>query len=118
MKDFEFTKNMKIIQQASIATCQTLHVWNNPEPGVDYKTANAKDYSEKEILNIIEKQTVFYTTAMLENQNNIKKICEMLDRGGRQVGGILENRPIIKAIVEHARNEYLTEILTGKIKTI
>ena len=96
-----------------MATCAALVTRHD---GVVLHTANSIEYSEEQLLKIIKEQTVFFVTAMLENQLNIKKLCEMLGRGDDRLGGILDDRPLIKQIVEHARNEFLTDILTREIK--
>jgi hypothetical protein len=118
MKDFDFTKSMKIVQTGSLATCAPLaRRQRNANPyDVIFKTVSAQDYSEEMLIHIIGVQTVFYISGMLENEENIKKICVMLDRGDAGLQGVLENRPIVKAIVEHARNEFLTGILTREVK--
>jgi len=113
LKDFDFSKSMKVIQEGSAVTCMPIATRHD---GIRLHTANSIEYSEEQLLKIIKEQTIFFTTAMLENQRNIKKLCEMLDRGDSRLGGILDSRPIIKTIVEHARNEYLTDILTREIK--
>ena len=109
MKDFDFSTWSKNHQECTLATCYSFDLGES--------ITNCSDvHDEKNITEIIEKSKIIDIILLLQNHKNIKIICEMLERGDTRLGGILDDRPIIKQIVEHARNEFLTDILTREIK--
>lgn len=109
MKDFDFLTSLKKHKECTLATCYSFDFGES--------ITNCSDvHDEKNITEIIEKSKIVDIVLLLQNHKNIKIICEMLKRGDNRLGGILDDRPLIKQIVEHARNEFLTDILTREIK--
>jgi len=109
LKDFDFSTWSKNHQECTLATCYSFDLG-------DSRSHCGDTHDEKNIIEIIEKSTIVDISLLIQNGTNIKTICEMLKRGDSRLGGILDDRPLIKQIVEHARNEFLTDILTREIK--
>jgi hypothetical protein len=109
MKDFDFSNSAKEHQECTLSTCY-------PHDFGESIVKCSESHDEKNIIEIIEKLRIVDVVLLLQNQKNIKIVCEMLKRGDTRLRGVLENRPIIKHLVEHAQNEFLTDILTREIK--
>ena len=104
MKNFEFVKDSEPSHTASLATCVSSHT-------------DFPDLIENELIEILKTKTVYEVSGILKSVTNMKKICDMLSMEDNRLKEALESRTIIKTLIEEARNEFLTDVLIGEVKT-
>lgn len=108
MKNFEFVKDSEPSHTASLATCVSSHTYYNHDH---------PDLTENELIEILKTKTVYEVSGILKSVTNMKKICDMLSMEDNRLKEALESRTIIKTLIEEARNEFLTDVLIGDVKT-